>query len=79
MKGTANTSPSSPDHEIPAPRAASRANYKLWFDDFKRKLGCNRPMGCLSEPKGDGGIAADRLDSRLAVERAMRVAEGRKS
>jgi hypothetical protein len=36
-------------------------------------------MGCLSEPKGDGGIAADRLDSRLAVERAMRVAEGRKS
>jgi len=36
-------------------------------------------MGCLSEPKGDGGIAADRLDFRHVVERAMRVAEGRKS
>jgi hypothetical protein len=45
----------------PGPAGGVAANYKLWFDNFKRKVGCNRPMGCLSEPKGDGGIAAGRL------------------
>jgi hypothetical protein len=46
--------------------AASRAhkqrrktNYKLRFDDFKPKVGCNRPMYCLSEPKGNSGVAVN--------------------
>src|SRR5580692_681024 len=31
---------------------------------------CNRLMCCLSEPKGDSGIAADWLNSTLVIERA---------
>jgi hypothetical protein len=50
-------------------RAASRAhkqcrkiNYKLRFDDFKPRVGCNRPCAVCQNLRGIAGVAAERLN-----------------